>query len=75
MEVPPPTGDRFAHLTPNDHSAPLWVVTLLCSIYAVLVLVVRLGYVKWRAHGLDDVVLSLAHVCREMPLVRTSMNR
>jgi hypothetical protein len=73
--LPPPTGNRFAHLTPDDHSAPLWVVTLLCSIYAVMVLAVRLGYMKWRAYRLDDYVLTLAHVCTELLPYRTSMNR
>jgi hypothetical protein len=75
MAFSSPTGNRFAHLTPEDHSAPLWVVTLLSSIYAILVLAVRLGYVKWRAYGLDDFVLTLAHVCTELLLDRTSMNR
>jgi hypothetical protein len=53
---------RFARFTPDDHSAVLWVTLLLSLIYAILVLAVRLGFVKLRAHGLDDVVLSVAHV-------------
>jgi len=57
------TDDRFARFTPDNHSAVLWIATLLSLIYAALVLVVRLGFVKRRAHGLDDVVLTLAHVC------------
>jgi hypothetical protein len=58
--------NRFARFTTDDHSALLWVVQLLSLIYALLVLAVRLGFVKWRAHGLDDIVLTLAHVSSQM---------
>lgn len=53
---------RFARITPQDHSATLWIVTLLAPIYATLVLGIRLGYTKWRAYGSDDVVVVLAYV-------------
>ncbi|USP80150.1 hypothetical protein yc1106_07424 [Curvularia clavata] len=53
---------RFARITPDDHSATLWIVTLLAPIYATLVLGVRLGYTKWRAFGSDDIVVILAYV-------------
>lgn len=56
-------GDPFARITTDDHSATLWVVTLLSTIYAILVLLVRLGYTKRRAHALDDVIVTIAHVC------------
>jgi hypothetical protein len=56
-------GDPFARITTDDHSAMLWVVTLLSTIYAVLVLLVRLGYTKRRAYALDDIILTIAYVC------------
>ena len=58
--------NRFTRFTPDDHSALLWVVQLLSLIYALLVLAVRLGFVKWRAHGFDDMVLTLAHVSSQI---------
>ena len=57
-------GDPFARITMYDHSAMFWVVTLLSTIYAVLVLLVRLGYTKRRAYALDDVILTIAYVRR-----------
>jgi hypothetical protein len=56
-------GDPFARITTDDHSAMLWVVTLLSAIYASLVLLVRLGYIKRRAYALDDIIVTIAHVC------------
>ncbi|KAH7088146.1 hypothetical protein FB567DRAFT_332148 [Paraphoma chrysanthemicola] len=53
---------RFARFTSNDHSAVLWISSLLSMIYATLVLIVRLVYVKKRAHALDDVLITLAHI-------------
>lgn len=53
---------RFARITSNDHSATLWIVTILALIYATLVLGVRLGYTKWGAHGSDDTIVILAYV-------------
>jgi hypothetical protein len=55
-------GNRFARYTPDNHSAPLWIASVLSFIFAFLVLGVRLGYVKLKLYGIDDVVLSLAHV-------------
>jgi hypothetical protein len=55
-------GDPFARITPDDHSAILWITTLLSTIYAALVLAVRLGFTKWRAHALDDIIVTIAHV-------------
>jgi hypothetical protein len=59
--------NRFARITTNDHSAALWIATILSLIYAVLVLAVRLGFTKWRAHTLDDLVVTIAHVCNKKP--------
>ncbi|OAG20763.1 hypothetical protein CC77DRAFT_80145 [Alternaria alternata] len=53
---------RFARITTNDHSAKLWVVTLLSTIYAMLVLAIRLGFTKWRKYGFDDLVVTIAHL-------------
>ncbi|EMD61338.1 hypothetical protein COCSADRAFT_192306 [Bipolaris sorokiniana ND90Pr] len=53
---------RFTHVTPDDHSATIWIVSVLSLIYTVLTLAVRLGYTKWRTHALDDIVVTLAHL-------------
>lgn len=53
---------RFSRVTANDHSAGLWITTILSIIYALLVFAVRIGYTKRRAHAIDDVVAALAHV-------------
>jgi hypothetical protein len=57
------SDNRFARFTAENHSAPIWISTLLSLIFAICILAVRLGFVKWNARGLDDVVLTLAHVC------------
>jgi hypothetical protein len=54
--------NRFSRFTPDDHSSPIWISSFLSLIYAVCILAVRLGFVKLGAHGLDDVVLTIAHV-------------
>jgi hypothetical protein len=70
---PPPTqsatasGNRFARFTPENHSAPIWIASILSPIFACLILAVRLGIVKWNVHGLDDVLLTLAHVSSQKP--------
>ncbi|EOA85134.1 hypothetical protein ACJQWK_07202 [Exserohilum turcicum] len=53
---------RFSRVTANDHSAGLWITTILSIIYALLVFAVRIGYTKRRAHAIDDVVAALAHI-------------
>jgi hypothetical protein len=58
--------NRFSYITPDDHGAWLWVVSLLALI---LVLVVRLAFVKRKIYSLDDTVIILAHVCREFSLL------
>ncbi|KAH6838431.1 hypothetical protein B0T12DRAFT_400779 [Alternaria alternata] len=54
-------GHRFAPPTADNHSAPIWIASILSLIFAFCILAVRLGFVKWNAHGLDDFVLILAH--------------
>jgi hypothetical protein len=66
------SDNRFARITTGDHSAAIWVVILLSIIYAVLVLAVRLGFTKWRAHTLDDIVVAIAYVRNEMVLLLSS---
>jgi anti-sigma-K factor RskA len=56
------SDSRFARITANDHSAKLWVVALLSTIYAILVLAIRLGFTKWKAYSLDDVIVTTAYV-------------
>ncbi|EMD91799.1 hypothetical protein COCHEDRAFT_1101304 [Bipolaris maydis C5] len=53
---------RFTRVTPDDHSATIWIVSVLSVIYVILTLAVRLGYTKRRAHALDDIVITLAHL-------------
>lgn len=54
---------RFTRFTPDNHSALIWIASLLSLIYPILVLFVRLGFVKKGAYSLDDAIISLAHVC------------
>jgi hypothetical protein len=58
----PSDGNRFAHFTVDDHSAPIWIASILSLAFAFLILAVRLLFVKWNMHGRDDVLLTLAHV-------------
>ncbi|KAL1612384.1 hypothetical protein SLS60_000610 [Paraconiothyrium brasiliense] len=46
-------GNRFAPYGPENHSAPLWIVSLLGLIYAVGVLMIRV-FIKRRVFGWDD---------------------
>lgn len=56
-------GHRFASNTGDDRSSQLWISSILCLIYSVLVLNVRL-HIKWKFYGVDDAAISLATVCR-----------
>jgi hypothetical protein len=56
-------GDPFASVTTDDHSATLWIVILLSTIYAILVLAIRLGFTKRKAYALDDILITIAYVC------------
>ncbi|KAF2441589.1 hypothetical protein P171DRAFT_446447 [Karstenula rhodostoma CBS 690.94] len=46
-------GNRFAPYGPENHSAPLWITSILGLIYAIGVLLVRL-FIKRRVFGWDD---------------------
>ncbi|PVI00586.1 hypothetical protein DM02DRAFT_614240 [Periconia macrospinosa] len=56
------SDNRFAPFTPEDHSAPIWIASILSLIFAYTILLVRLGFVKWNMHGLDDLLLTLGHL-------------
>ncbi|KAE8449035.1 hypothetical protein EG329_008623 [Mollisiaceae sp. DMI_Dod_QoI] len=58
----PPTGNRFALVTPDDNSAPIIIVTILSLTFSVLVYAIRLLIVKRKRHGYDDGVLGLGHL-------------
>lgn len=54
-------GNRFAPYGPENHSAPLWITSLLGLIYAVGVLCVRL-FIKRRVFGWDDSLIAAGTV-------------
>jgi hypothetical protein len=55
------TGNRFAHYSPEDHSAPLWIAAALNMTYVLGLLFVRVFF-KWRVFGWDDVLIILSTV-------------
>lgn len=55
------TGFRFSELTPHNHQAWLWNVSLMSLTFAFLTLGMR-GIVKWRMYGIDDLALGIAYV-------------
>ncbi|KAF2713002.1 hypothetical protein K504DRAFT_461591 [Pleomassaria siparia CBS 279.74] len=61
-DAPTSVGNRFARFTPDDHSAPIWIATILALIFAYLILLIRLLFVKKNRYGIDDVLLTLAHI-------------
>ena len=54
-------GPRFSAYTPDNHQAPLYIVTALTLTYAGLFLITRVA-VKFKVLGLDDLFLGVAHV-------------
>jgi hypothetical protein len=54
-------GNRFAEITSENHSAYLWISSILCLIYSSLILFVRL-HLKWKLYGADDITASTATV-------------
>jgi hypothetical protein len=54
-------GNRFAHYSPEDHSAPLWIAAALSLIYVLGMLLVR-TYLKWKVFGWDDILIILSTV-------------
>jgi hypothetical protein len=72
MSVPfpvSPNDNRFALVTPDDHSAPLIIVIILSLIFSALVLAVRILIVKWKRHSADDSILGVAYVSLPLTLL------
>jgi hypothetical protein len=55
-------GNRFAHYSSENHSAPLWIAALLGLIYMVGVLMIR-AFIKRRVFGWDDYLITASSVC------------
>lgn len=54
-------GTRFATITPEDHSAWIWLAVLHSLCYSICFLGFRV-IIKIHRYGLDDAVLALAYV-------------
>ena len=54
-------SNRFAPITEDNHSGLLWVTSILCLVYSVLIIVARL-HIKWKMYGADDVTALAATV-------------
>lgn len=55
------TGNRFAHYSSEDHSAPLWIAAILSFTYVLGMLLVR-TFLKWRVFGWDDFLVVFSTV-------------
>lgn len=51
----------FAAVTEDNRAGQLWVTTIVCVIYSVLVFILRVQ-IKYRMFGLDDGLLGVATV-------------
>lgn len=54
-------GNRLAHYSAEDHSAPLWIAALLSFTYMLGMLFVR-AFLKWRVFGWDNSAMVLSTV-------------
>lgn len=54
-------GNRFAPYGPENHSAPLWIISLLGVVYSFGVLMIRI-FIKRRVFGWDDSLIVVATV-------------
>lgn len=59
-------GNRFAPYGPENHSAPLWICSILGLIYAFGVLLIRI-FIKRRVFGWDDSLIVAATVSLRAP--------
>lgn len=59
-------GNRFSPITPDDQAGSVWITTLLCLIYSVLVLVVRVN-LRRKVFGPDDWLVAGATVLQPLP--------
>jgi len=53
--------NRFSPITPDDQAGSVWITSLLCLIYSVLVLVVRVN-LRRKVFGPDDWLVAGATV-------------
>jgi hypothetical protein len=61
MEAPPVTGDRFFVVTDDDRRGVLWVVSIICCIYIVMIFALRAS-ARRGSYGLDDWTAVIATV-------------
>jgi hypothetical protein len=61
------SGNRFSPVTPDDQAGSVWITSLLCLIYSVIVLVVRV-ILRRKVFGTDDWLVAGATVSQ--PLLR-----
>ena len=61
IKIPRHAGHRFSEVTSDDHSAWVWVATLLGVSFSLLFLCLR-AYVKWKRRAVDDFVVVIAYV-------------
>lgn len=54
-------GVRFSEITPHDHQAWLWNLSLMSLAFSFLTLGMRI-IVKLRMYGVDDLALAIAYV-------------
>jgi len=53
--------NRFSPITPDDQAGSVWITALLCLIYSVLVLIVRVN-LRRKVFGPDDWLVAGATV-------------
>ena len=54
-------GNRFAHYSPRNHSATVWIATALALTYVVGVLIIRV-HIKRKVFGWDDSLIFISTV-------------
>jgi hypothetical protein len=54
MATPPDmSGDRFFVITDDDQRGSLWVVSIICCVYVLMILILR-STTRKGAYGMDD---------------------
>ena len=53
MAAPQATGDRFFVITDDDQRGTIWVVSIICCVYILMILALRWSSTKG-AFGVDD---------------------
>jgi hypothetical protein len=54
-------GNRFAHYSSKNHSAPIWIAAIIGLIYTLGVLLLR-AYIKRHVLGWDDYLITASSV-------------